>query len=72
VIVGEILQRKVDWKNALESAFIFSAVVDGQTFKLRMNDFPEEPLCTLIWADGQQQDLEDLGKRWTLPAHRGE
>ena len=55
----------------MESDYVFSAVIDGEELKLRLNDFPEEPLCTLIW-EGNEQDLDDLGKHWTLPKHRGE
>jgi hypothetical protein len=67
----EILKQKIDWQKSDESEYIFNAVIGGKLWKLQLNDFPEEPLCTVIW-EGGQQDLDDLGEHWTLPKHRGE
>lgn len=91
----KIFKTRIDWKRT-KCRHIFAAVVNDKEFWLRLNDFPEEPLCTLIWAkEGEdlsnvdieehwmgdipnrsipynEQDLDDLGKRWTLPGHRGE
>jgi hypothetical protein len=69
--VKELLKRKIDWQKTSDNAYMFTCMIDGQVFKLRLNDFPEEPLCTIIWDDGEQ-NLDDLGKEWTLPKHRGE
>jgi hypothetical protein len=66
-----ILKQKIDWQKSDESDYIFNAIIGGKIWKLRLNDFPEEPLCTVIWGSGQQ-DLDDLGEHWTLPKHRGE
>lgn len=66
-----ILNQKIDWQKSFESEYIFTAMIDGKLWKLRLNDFPEEPLCTVIW-EGGQQDLDDLGEHWTLPKHRSE
>jgi len=61
----------IAWQKSEASTHIFVAEVDGETIWLRLNDFPEEPLCTVIWAEGEQ-DLDDLASEWTLPKHRGE
>ena len=66
-----ILKQKIDWQKSDESDYIFNATIDGKLWKLRLNDFPEEPLCTVIWKGGQQ-DLDEFGEYWTLPKHRGE
>ncbi|MFC2156093.1 hypothetical protein ACFLRB_06365 [Acidobacteriota bacterium] len=66
-----IIKQKIDWQKSDESEYIFTAMIDGKNWKLRLNDFPEEPLCTVIW-EGGLQDLDDLGEQWTLPKHRGE
>ena len=69
--VKELLNMSVDWQKTKESPYVFSARIAGRLVRLRLNDFPEEPLCTVLW-EGRDQDLEDLGKAWTLPKHRGE
>ncbi len=66
-----ILKKRINWQKSDESNYIFTTIIDGKLWKLRLNDFPEEILCTVIW-EGGQQDLDDLGEHWTLPRHRGE
>ena len=68
--IRALMDRNVAWQNT-ETPFLFSAAIDGSEVRLRLNDFPEEPLCTVIW-EGGQQDLNSFGKNWTLPKHRGE
>lgn len=69
--IEKIFNQKIDWQKSTESEYIFTANIDKKLWKLRLNDFPEEPLCTLIWEYGKQ-DLEEIGEHWTLPVHRGE
>jgi hypothetical protein len=64
----DIFNRKIDWEST-ESPQVLRAVVRGKELRLRFNDFPEEPLCTLIW-EGGEQDLNDRGPNWTLPEER--
>ncbi len=64
-------QSKVDWQKTAESPYLFRAVFQGKTVNLRLNDFPDEPLCTVI-IDGKETNLDDFPKSWTLPRHRGE
>jgi len=68
--MNDIFTRKIDWENT-DSPHVLRAVVDGREIRLRFNDFPEEPLCTLIW-EGGEQNLNDRGPDWTLPEERGE
>lgn len=64
-------QSKIDWQKTTESPYLFRAVLQGKSVYLRLNDFPDEPLCTAI-IDGKETDLDDFPKSWTLPRHRGE
>lgn len=64
-----VICRPVNWERSSENKHLFRAVVDGEEFSLRLNDFPEEPLCTLI-GHGQELDLEEFGEHWRLPWHR--
>ena len=67
----QLLGIPIAWQKTQESEYVFVAKIDEQDIRLRLNDFPEEPLCTIIWSGGEQ-NLDDLGKEWTLPKHRGE
>ncbi len=64
-----LITRPIDWKPSSESRYLFYTVMDGERFELRLNDFPEEPLCTLI-GQGRGIDLEEFGEHWTMPWHR--
>lgn len=62
-------QAELDWQTTGESAFVFEAKYLDRSFRLRLNDFPDEPLCTVV-ADGEEIDLHKFPLRWTLPRHR--
>jgi hypothetical protein len=70
-VLEKLQHTKVDWQTTKESLYIFQATYEGMTVRLRLNDFPDEPLCTVI-VDGQETDLHEFPKIWTLPRHRGE
>lgn len=67
--VDKILHSRVDWEPSSESPYIFQATCGGQAVRLRLNDFPDEPLCTLI-VEGTETDLHEFPPLWTLPRHR--
>jgi len=64
-----VISRPVDWERSSENKYLFHAVVEGEKFFLRLNDFPEEPICTLI-GQGQEIDLEEFGEHWRMPWQR--
>jgi hypothetical protein len=66
----ELPQCIVEWNAVADSPNLFDADFQGQTVLLRLNDFPEEPLYTLI-IDGVERDFHDFPPQWTLPGHRG-
>jgi hypothetical protein len=68
--IKELYSMEIDWQKTTEP-YIFSTMVNGQQVRLRLNSFPDEPMCTVIWSDGVEQDLDDLGADWTLPKQRG-
>ena len=53
----------------MESPYLFHSSFHDKIVKLRLNDFPEEPLCTVI-IDGIETDLDDFPKNSTMPRHR--
>ncbi len=70
-LLTQLQTTSLAWRRTSESAFLFEATALGKHLRLRLNDFPEEPICTLI-VDGQETDLQIFPERWTLPRHRGE
>jgi hypothetical protein len=62
---------EIAWQKVESESFLYYTVFGGVFMKLRLNDFPAEPVCTLI-LNGSEHDLEDLPRGWTLPMHRGE
>jgi hypothetical protein len=67
----QLQQARVDWQTMKESPYSFQAVFQGTVVRLRLNDFPEELLCTVIF-DCTETDPHEFSKLWTLPRHRGE
>jgi hypothetical protein len=70
-ILAYLKQSKIDWQTTTESQYIFKTLFDRNIVRLRLNDFPDVPLCTVI-IDGYETDLDEFPETWTLPRHRGE
>jgi hypothetical protein len=45
--------KSVPWRETQDTRFPYRAEVDQQDWRLRMNNFPDEPLYTLI-IDGRE------------------
>lgn len=65
----ELLEIEIEWQET-DRSYHFAAVVEDEELMLRLNDFPDEPICTLIRAWGEEEDLEEMGPLWSLPRHR--
>lgn len=57
----ELLLRQIVWTKIGPAHW--TAYVDGQLCELRMNDFPEEPLFTII-VNGRTLDINDAPRAW--------
>ena len=66
-----VLRATISWQKTAESAYVFNAFFEGKEVRLRLNDFPDEPLCTLFVSIDEIQ-VDEFPKCWTLPRHRGE
>ena len=64
-----LLESGVEWQATSESKYVFRTVFEGRHFELRLNDFPDEPLCTIM-VDDHQIDVDSFPETWTLPKHR--
>jgi hypothetical protein len=69
--IEQLQQAKVDWQSTKDDPYMFLGAFQDQVVRLRLNDFPDEPLCTVI-AGGEETDIHEFPKTWTLPRHRGE
>ena len=63
----DLVRAAVVWKHTGDAEFPYTANVRSRRFTIRINDFPAEPMYTLI-ADGVElQDLEDWPPAWVMP-----
>ena len=65
--LGAAIRSEVTWQSANDSEYPYQAVVSGVTWQIRLNDFPAQPLYTLL-IDGQHiGDVEEWPAAWTRP-----
>lgn len=58
----------ITWEHTGDGEFPYRATVEGKALQIRVNDFPAEPLYTLI-VDGEDiEDLDDWPSAWNKPA----
>lgn len=67
-IVAGLAATPIAWEPTGDGEHPYRARVDGRTWTIRVNDFPAEPLYTLLVAGEAQADLEDWPAAWTKPA----
>lgn len=66
-IVEKHVTSSIAWESAGDGELPYRASVDGHVYTIRVNDFPEEPLYTLL-VDGQEiVDLDDWPAAWIKP-----
>lgn len=61
--VNDLLCRSIEWWYIGE--YRYRTEIDGAELRLQMNDFPDEPLCTLI-IGSDSFDLEEMPNGWRL------
>ena len=69
MIIEALKTRTIDWISSTLDPYIFETIIDGEKVMLRLNDFPEENIATLIFQD-RQIEIEEFPNNWTLPKHR--
>lgn len=60
-------ERGVTFRASADPRHPFEAEVDGQPWKVRLNEFPERSLYTLIVADQEVEELTEWPAAWTRP-----
>lgn len=59
--------RRVTWRATPSAEHPYEAEVDGRRWTIRVNDFPAEPMYSLL-VDGEVvEDLEEWPAAWVRP-----
>jgi uncharacterized protein YjaG (DUF416 family) len=64
VALGEKLARVIEWADTGDVDFPWSAVVDGVRWRVRINDFPDEPMYSLEIDGAMVGDFHDWPDHW--------
>lgn len=60
-------ERAITWRRVADVDFPYAADVDGQAWRLRLGDFPLEPLYTLVVGDEDIDAFDDWPELWVRP-----
>jgi len=61
-------ERPVAWRSTSSAEIPYEADVDGRRWSLRVNDFPAQPLYTLLVDGAPVVDVETWPAAWRRPA----
>jgi hypothetical protein len=61
------LATPIAWEHTGDGEFPYRATVEGRTYTIRVNEFPAEPLYTLLVEGREVEDLEDWPPAWVRP-----
>ncbi len=67
LIVARCLVDPIAWEAGRDGEFPYQAVIEGRCWEIRVNDFPAEPLYTLMIDDREALKLEDWPTIWKRP-----
>ncbi|MCP4694760.1 MAG: hypothetical protein GY859_42425 [Desulfobacterales bacterium] len=62
--------REISWRDAGSAEFPYETAENGVRLKIRVNDFPVEPLYTLLIDDVPTLDFDDWPEPWRRPPSR--
>lgn len=69
--IEALLQTRITWHATGDTEFPLQASLLGKQLKIRLNDFPAEPLYTLFVDGAALDNLEDWPRLWERPTlHR--
>jgi hypothetical protein len=55
----------IRWNTTEDALFPYQATINDQIWLIRINDFPDEPLYTLIIEKREIIDFDDWPKTWS-------
>lgn len=65
--VHSYLEEKVAWRRGKDPSYPFEAEVDTDKLVIRLNDFPDETLYTLMVNDEEVLSFDDWPECWPRP-----
>lgn len=66
-IAGLVFNEHIEWEDNPDSYdFPFKAIVKSKPWKLRINDFPDEPMYTLFIEDEAIITFDDRPDGWVI------
>lgn len=57
---GKSFHKPINWTKTSDVFYPYEATVEGKQWKLRLNDFPEESLYTLMINDEEILEFDDM------------
>ncbi len=65
---SDYLAENMVWKRTADPHYPFAAEFEGEKCVIRLNDFPDEHLYTLIVNGEEVVDFDDWSVKWHRPA----
>jgi hypothetical protein len=65
-------EKKIVWKQGVDALYPYVADFEGEQRLIRINDFPDEHLYTLIVQDCEVANFDDWPQYWTRPKEERE
>ena len=65
--VQNYLAEKIDWQKSADPLRPYVATFEGEKCVIRLNDFPDEHLYTLIVNEVEIADFSDWPEQWARP-----
>ncbi len=62
-----LLEREITFRRTADAEIPYEAEVDGSRWTVRVNDFPAEPLYTLLVDGERAEDLDEWPRAWQRP-----
>jgi hypothetical protein len=62
---GNHFQTQVKWERTEDVEFPYRVIFDQHLWIIRLNDFPDEPLYTLIIDDNEIRSFDDWPSCWS-------
>ena len=62
--VKKYIERKMVWKKTPDAEYPYSVMIEGEQWLIRLNDFPEEHLYTLLTNGVAVAEFDDWPATW--------
>jgi hypothetical protein len=63
--IGQLFKSTIYWQKHSQNNRYYYAYRNDQLLLLRLNDFPDEPYCTLIRSN-EIIDIDDIPPEWVI------